>query len=921
MEDQKYMRKPRRIIKIAQNRSYFFILLTISIQLLLWLPRSDSRTNTNSILRNVSKFVFGDLWRFSEYCNNQRNDSLVNEDDYLAQKLFNLTTITSIEVVGGTSTRQRLGNLILFGARSRHTITAVCSVGAWGYADETTYEASNQPFADPDKCASQVDNLYQTLTHLELAGANQENSTETQIDKDALVQARAYGQQAKMHPHVLNWLKITANARIPVGPLFQDTIWPGDYSSCVHFKDMRYCLGSFGKDNWARDSRVSSNAIRVGLCLPRNCNSKSLKKTDLLQKIDSLLKYNLADMIGFTDSRLYRLRDIHCPPAEDSAHRYPFRGTLPKVLLGLLILWISAIIYVASFSDKPTSNKFMKGFDLGMTWRKFLESEHVNADLVGLNSVKVIGAWWLLVTHMYVLTGTSYTANVHDLRSDWRRSFLGAWINQGQHAVPMFFLMSGILVGHKYLGKQPDLFKFIGCRYVRLLPMYLLVYTFIKTFGHQLSSGPLWDFGVSPESEARQCMLESWFVPLLMLANFIPPMAHCVLTGWHVANDFQIYLTLPLLLYAYRRSRSLGRLVAITSFVASHLYHAYNFSTSPKFIFDHLHKEPTIFGASIILDRMSFDYVNPLGRLGTYFFGVFLSDILFHTNDETTKIANTTVKQSDKTLIKLNRSSDGSWLELNKKADWDGERTVNGQQPVAVVRSMTSRPQDMKATTNEEWSLFGHVTGQLVSLVTTFKNQIAGLVGAAMVNIAISAAIWSDKIKDSLGHYGWTAYPLVRFFIELGSALILYWVLADNRAQKDSSIRLSKLVKEKGVHVDENNNHQMDGQLRSGSREPTMLSSSTSKLDSRSGYLLSSTVWNVVVKLNYCVILVHFSVARYVVQSQTQLINYTWLNFFQLTGFVAILTYLISFVLHLTVEVPLMSLVNILTSAITKRIP
>lgn len=906
-------------------RLYCIILLLISAQIVYWRARSDSLANGRTFAESLNRIVFGDLWKLDEFCSNQRNDSVIVEDDIQTQRLLNMSSLSSIRFSGRNSTMDQLNNLNLIGVKSRRNIAVICSTNAWGYADIHDFEESNQPTMNSRVCELQVDDLYSTLKYLSKPNSCS-NATNPYCLKEFNHLARAdslstvaifgeaYSQIVKLDKHVVNWLKIQANARVPPGPIFQAPIWLGDYPSCKRFSDMRYCLGSYRSGSWPQVAESSGlNSIRVGLCLPRHCNDENLKQNDLLAKVDSLLKYNLADLVGLTDENLYQLREVHCPPADDSPYRRILKDQRSKLLASLALFWALTLLYVnLLLNPQQRKNRFLSCFDLELIWRNFLKKDHLSHQLVGLNSIKVLATFWVVVTHVYVLTGTSYTSNIQDLRTSWRKSMLGAYINQGQHAVPIFFLISGLLVGHQHLGRPVNLFKFIACRYVRLMPMYLVVYAFIKQFGHLTGSGPLWDYGVSPESEARQCQQESWFVPMLMLANFIPPLAHCILTGWHVANDFQIYLTLPFLLSLYRRSRALGRLTALSCFLACHLYHAYNFHFSQKFTYDQLSREPAMFGVSIILDRMSYDYVNPLGRIGTYFLGVLLADLLFYNNviQAGTKIAASRPpirgKEND---LELNyRSSDGSWLDelksksddttCKKASDPDGQATRNSRE------KSSSYQQGGYVETAGQWLLFNRLVSPSVRTLARFRNHLLGLLGLFLINLTLSTVIWPDESKDVFGSYGKSlSYPLCRLTVEIGFALVLYSLLAQNRVVHSSA----------RTGPGEGESLRKPGEKQAGLT--LMLSRSTGILAA----VLNSSMWNLPVKLNYCVILVHFTIVRHLVQSQSQLLLYSWSNFLQLSSFVILLTYITSFVLHLALEVPLMSLVKIMASTFMAR--
>lgn len=87
-------------------------------------------------------------------------------------------------------------------------------------------------------------------------------------------------------------------------------------------------------------------------------------------------------------------------------------------------------------------------------------------------------------------------------------------------------------------------------RYLRIMPTYLLVYSFVKLINVYIGgSGQLWDYAVSANSMRRRCVQESWLPVLTLTTNFVSIYDHCIVGGWYLSVDMQfMLLAVPLLI-------------------------------------------------------------------------------------------------------------------------------------------------------------------------------------------------------------------------------------------------------------------------------------------------------------------------------------------------------------------------------------
>lgn len=831
--------------------SYFYLIITIILLCLSDNLSGQATPSDHTGQGGLTEVLFGNLWKFNQYCGYQRTDDEILQDDLNIQALHNGTSVAT--------SYEQYDHLLQVGIKAKQALPMICSVASWGYADHTTELASNDDHDDQEE--------------------NCKMSLEVHLAAPTFEQFRATS----------SW------ARVPAGHLFGQNIWLGDHDDCLrperqsNKKPTRYCFGALTRRPQTKSISPNVNGFRVGFCAPRGCTSRAiLEQVDYL---DGTFRRSNGLEGNSSMSRVlgdYKFTDVYCPPLENSLNRRMPGDYLSVSIYILASVWLSMLIYgtlVACFTDRdvPDNNNnkslatiIRKVFDLRRNWtelfdlskrggggttRKMKSKEEeeeqkedsqqvVKSDeLAGLNGVKVIAMNWLMLSHIYGLM-TSYSINTFydDNGHEWsrwdRHQIIRALIYQGQHLPPGFFLISGLLAARKYLAAGPtggqhtkattgkiNAIKMILLRYIRLVPMYLIAYTFVKKFGHLLGSGPLWDYGVSVQSETRQCQLESWLVPLLMISNFIPPFSHCIITGWHISNDFQIYLVLPFLLLIYKKGLSLlgypaGRLLALLVFIITHLSHVYNWHSATNFAFEQVAREPFLFGSSLVVGRMAFDYVNPLGRIGTYFLGVVLGEFLFSFKQKSSAPKSTGKKNVQTSEGKNSQNQLLSELVENIKND--------GHSPVVL-------------SDKEEGN--------------SFKATLTFLVGAVLFLTSMVSVVAPDDVKFLLGPQSKTiAYPLVRLIAELGWASMLVGLLR-GRAWASNWLRWP--------------------------------------------------VWDQLIKLNYTIMLLHFTVARQVVLTQRQLFVFNYTNYFQLATFVILLTYVISLMVHLSIEMPLNKLIRL----------
>lgn len=754
----------------------------------------------SSIIDVSSRVVLGDVWRLDQYCNDDRDAKQLLEDDQLSQSLFNGSML-----MGTSNFRINEINRLLINTVRARTSISNCYVKTWGYASETDYNLSNQPFDNETDCLLGIDRLYNYMISLD--------SYQRQI-----------GQNDGSYKETDLYVQLASFGRATLGPIHQNQLWIGDYDKCMSLPWTRHCIGSYetlSNDNirYPFDLR----GLRVSLCLPRSCTSQIAKFKPYLGKIDALVNYNMLNGFGLSNNSNHQLIDIHCPPADDSYYMNPFLKISSTLLMIVGFLWVSMVLYSTIIDN--TSDHIKSEFNLRVNWKRLTKKRIESYESRYLDIMKVTGMIWLIINHLFIVV-----LNIAKDFTEAREKLLAVVIFQAQYVVTLFFLIGAYLSTKPLFNnsKKSNQLKLIIQRYSRLAPMYVVVHIFIQKFAYLLNSGPFWDYAVSPQSEARQCSLESPLVPILMISNFVNPTAHCVLTGWYISNDFQIFILTTFLFRSYQHSRSRGRLMLSIGFLVSHLQRVWNFSVASNFSIEQFYKDSLIFGATVVGIRMAPDYLNPIGRIGAYFAGVLLAD--FATS---------------------NRS-------YNRKYEVDA----------------SSEEQSKLASSFDRIKL-------LCYRFLRFNSRQLLFMAVFALGTVFSAVLISDDIKFSFfGKFNKSlAYPYMILINEIGWFLLVLSVIV--RALEKSQLDTQKVT-----------------------------NSTTAKTT-------ESSLWTTLSKLNYCVMLTHFTILKYIYQSSRNLISFNYCELLQMTLLGVTSSYLIALVLHLLVEAPLQAMVQRFTKYIT----
>lgn len=199
-------------------------------------------------------------------------------------------------------------------------------------------------------------------------------------------------------------------------------------------------------------------------------------------------------------------------------------------------------------------------------------SLRLRINMNALDAIKCLCCILVVFGHIVFIHMQHMTNIVHtiELSHDIAPRVLIAFFN----FVDTFFIISGMLTTYfifKRFNKRsfsnPIIWLTISLfRLIRLSPVYLLVFWFVKTLSVHLGEGPLWDYGTDKNSIKGLCINDHWWKSLLYLGNWGTMQPLCILPAWSIIVDAQYSLLVPpiiFLIFRHKRLGYLGLLIAV----------------------------------------------------------------------------------------------------------------------------------------------------------------------------------------------------------------------------------------------------------------------------------------------------------------------------------------------------------------------
>lgn len=433
----------------------------------------------------------------------------------------------------------------------------------------------------------------------------------------------------------------------------------------IHALPTRYCMAGLRWPQWPNSTfyRRALN-FRTAVCLPETCDSNSLAIHG--NKIKKLLDFKTSEyMSGFYIESLY------CLPDEKSKLRNPFNYTSTTLFIAFNVVWLSLTLLAtvvkiyatkkrklakgkSSSSDIPNQERsrwllYLDSWCLIKNLRDFLAAkrgrmEETAADTTNTNNqcnkvdldplegYKVISSMCVITSHACIVY-MGHTWNLSETDRLVARSYLAMIHTVCPSVVDNFFVITGIVMGRvlfktpaKVLTTAVFWIQFILYRYLRIVPLFLLIHWFLKSTFRFIGSGPFWDYGTSHSAWSKMCSDESYWDVILPSVNFKSPASTCNGTGWYLANDIQFSLITPIFILFYLKKPFLGHLVTLGTAIlvaANHIRYYFNLAMDPRGAL-----ESSILTLSVVTDDATSGYVNPQYRCVSFLLGLAASRVL-----------------------------------------------------------------------------------------------------------------------------------------------------------------------------------------------------------------------------------------------------------------------------------------------------
>lgn len=251
-----------------------------------------------------------------------------------------------------------------------------------------------------------------------------------------------------------------------------------------------------------------------------------------------------------------------------------------------------------------------------------------------LDGIKVMGTIYIVHGHVVMF----FFGLITDLRFASER-MMDASIVMAINAlqvVSLFYVVTGCLLTYfaftkaklKHLLNPLFWLLIMVGRYIRLIPLYALVFWFARHVAPLAGSGPMFaEYRTDQEHPRGHCAGESWATVWTMSAADVKIPMDCVPQAWYLSDDFRTLLVLPVYVLLLAKSMALG-------YGAIFVTLAYTLANMTRILreasIDYgivLEWQPHIY--ALMLDRLHNVYTNFFVRMSTYLLGVILGHLLY----------------------------------------------------------------------------------------------------------------------------------------------------------------------------------------------------------------------------------------------------------------------------------------------------
>lgn len=595
---------------------------------------------TTLYLNSCSSLELGRLIYDDSYITNNLDERYpylkLKNGDYIAPKdYFNFTNVyePSLDYFKTVNIENHLFDEL----KAMEVGSSIATMDQWNYSDEKDEMLeSNFLEANGTKCAQDLDFI---AGKLDKASQNSSYLFEKGFENIQLLR------------YIDSWGRPTSET------YYGHTYWVGSYRGCRDVYLLReneeelrfrYCWGKLRAHDWPEIGSdtdvIPPISFRVGLCLPKTCNTKvANQKRDIIKH---LMDFNFSPL---HKSRFNNLFNIYCLPTETfDQNNLSLQG---KLFLSSILIWLSVVLgfsILQSFFELPSRIKILT---IQENLRSFVSDNlpppNSIVDLRSISIVKIFASFAIIIGHLGCSVGWVFNSSSFSISLN-ARQVSRLYFMSSMKSVDWFLVIGGMFSSYTIARKFPGnkinsiikprvYFSLIAIRLLRLTPVFIIIVTFLKTIYIHISDGPMWDYGTYKYSIQGKCQRSNWWRILLFPILFSQDGNHyqheCLPVSWYVVTDLKLFFFAPIIIYLLSNQKSnLKKIIITTFFILLSTLSQYKDLTMQKMVyFKHFFIYSPLVGTNML--SLAFGepgYFSALNRSHAFIVGLLAGLILYN---------------------------------------------------------------------------------------------------------------------------------------------------------------------------------------------------------------------------------------------------------------------------------------------------